>query len=229
VDLEQIRTGATILGGGAGIHNALAQRAARQRIGVEAAAEHRIAIKTELRKFLGASPANSHQEFIVLDAARSDEYPAPDEKMRLLSISPWFKTEGWRFYPGGLEVGSPQVQQVAIRRSKAEIVQKRGEPVLLGMRLPFGSIIALDPYDDAYGLPLLYCHFKCKRHLPYDSVEVYQQIQGGYEHREDVRFKNRATLRELRYLPARFKIELAQRRFDREIKDQQRQLESGSG
>jgi hypothetical protein len=229
MDPEQIKTGAAVAGAGATIYNALAQRAARQRLGVDAAAKHQIAIQSELKKFFGPGQADSQQELIVLDAARSGEYPAPDDKrFRLLTISPWFKSEGWRFYPGGLEVGSPQAQRIAIRRHKAEIVRNGGEYMLLGMRIPFRSIIALDPYDNAYGLPLLYCHFKSKRHLPYDSVEVYREVRsGGYEHVEDVRFKNRATLRELRDIPIRLKLELTQRRFDREIRAQQRQLENG--
>jgi hypothetical protein len=100
--------------------------------------------------------------------------------------------------------------------------------MLLGLRLPYRNIIKTDPYDDAFGLPLVYCHFTCKRHLPYESVEVYREIQGGFAHLEEVEFKNRLTLHEVAELPGRLRGELAQRRFEKDIAEQKRQLQEGS-
>jgi hypothetical protein len=224
MDLEQAKTGAEIVGTGATIYRVLAERAARQRMGTEAAVRHRVEIQSELRDLLGPASADNAQELIVLDAARARGYPEPDDKFRLRSISPWFKSEGWRFYPGGLEVGDTQYRRIKLKRGHAEIASKGGEYMLLGLRIPFENIIKPQPYDDAYGLPILYCHFTCKRHLPYETVEVYKEHQGGYQHLDGVRFKNRATLREAAALPELVKMHLAQRRFDREVDQHRREL-----
>jgi hypothetical protein len=227
VDLEQVKTGAEIASTGATIYRVLAERAARQRTGTEAAVRHRVEIQSELRELLGPAAADNSQELIVLDAARAREYPEPDEKFRLRSISPWFKSEGWCFYPGGLEVGDTQYRRIKLKGGCAEIVEKGGQYMLLGLRIPFENIIKPQSYDDAYGLPILYCHFTCKRHLPYETVEVYQERPGRYRHLDGVQFKNRATLREAAALPELVKMHLAQRRFDRDVEQRQRQLESG--
>ncbi len=213
------------------IYKTLMEMAARQRAGVESATKHRIKVKAALENMLGlAQLSSSTQELIILDAARADDYPAPDERgWRLRSISPWFKSEGWQFYSDGLEVGDTQVRQLLIKRGRAEIVHEGGEKGWLGMRIPFGNIIAHQDYDDAYGLPVLWCHFTHKRNLPYESVEVYRERSGGVsEHVEGVRFKNRLTLREVAAdVPARIKLRKAQRRFDRDVEAKKRQLEAG--
>jgi hypothetical protein len=218
MDSEQVKTGAEVVRTGIALWSFLAERAARQRATEKAEVEHRLEIKSELEARLGPGRADPTAELIVIDAARSDLYPDPDDAFRWGRISPWFKTEGWAFYGNGLEVGSNSAQRIKIKGSKARIVRRGGEYMVPVGRIPFANIIAADWSPDPFtGLPRIFCHFD-RHHTPYEAVvvetlETRQRVPG-------VELVDRIGLRSVGHLPGDFRLHMkmkrAQRRFERE-------------
>lgn len=218
MDSDQVKTGAEVVRTGVALWSFLAERAARQRTNEKAEVEHRLKAKAELEAQLGPAREDPAGELIIIDAARSDLYPHPDDALRWGRISPWFKTEGWAFYGNGLEVGSNSAQRVQIKGSKAKIVRKGGEYMVPVGRIPFASIIAADWDPDPFtGLPRIFCHFDHQR-TPYEAVLV--ETLGTRQRVPGVELVDRFGLRSLRHFPEDFKLHMKmkreQRRFDQE-------------
>ncbi|MEX2106274.1 MAG: hypothetical protein WD810_05190 [Solirubrobacterales bacterium] len=218
MDSEQVKTGAEVVRTGIALWSFLAERAARQRANEKAEVEHRLEIKSALEARLGPGRADPAAELIVVDAARSDLYPDPDDAFRWGRISPWFKTEGWAFYGNGLEVGSNSAQRIKIKGSKARIVRRGGEYMVPVGRIPFASIIAADWSPDSFtGLPRIFCHFDRHR-TPYEALVV-ETLETG-QRIPGVELVDRIGLRSVSHMPGdlrlHMKMKRVQRRFDRE-------------
>ena len=213
MDPDQVKTGAEVVRTGIALWSFLAERAARQRASEKAEVEHRLKVKAELEAQLGPACEDPVAELIIIDAARSDLYPDPDDALRWGKISPWFKTEGWAFYGNGLEVGSNSAQQIQIKGSKARIVRKGGEYMVPIGRIPFANIIAADWRPDSFtGLPRIFCHFD-HQGTPYEAVAV--ETLGTRQRVPGVELVDRLGLRSLRHLPGDFKLHMKMKREQR--------------
>jgi hypothetical protein len=218
MESDQVKIGGEVVRTGLALWSFLAERSVRQRESEKAAITHRLKIKAELEAHLGPEREDPAAELIVVDAARSNFYPDPDDALRWGRISPWFKTEGWAFYGNGLEVGSNSAQRIKIKGSKARIVRRGGEYMVPVGRIPFASIIAADWSPDSFtGLPRIFCHFDRHR-TPYEAVVV-ETLETG-QRIPGVELVDRIGPRSVSHMPGdlrlHMKMKRVQRRFDRE-------------
>jgi hypothetical protein len=229
VDPDTIRAGADLVRAGTAAYKVLVERAARQRANAEARVRHDAHIRTELEAYLGPKLRRDwHPELIVIDAARVDGYPEPDERFRFRTLSPWFKVEAEEVRAGGLEV-SLAWTTVKIRRGIArEAHGGGGEAVLLTGLIPFASIIEFD--ERGYGpdpYPTLFCHFD-QGYGVYSRMQLYRA--DGREPIEGVRM---ARHRSLRHLPGDLRLHRTvrreQRRFDEEVEAERVRLDEVDG
>jgi hypothetical protein len=223
VDPEAIRTGAEVVRAGAAVYNTLVERAARQRESRETRIRHREEIRKELEAHLGPQLREGwHHELIIIDAARPDLYPEPEEGFHFSKLSPWFKVEAQAVNPTNLEVGLSIASFKIGRRIARE--SRDGEALLVNGTIPLDSIIEIN--WAGFGpepFPTIYCHFDQKYGV-YDSHPLYRI--DSRELVEGVRLRRR---RPLWRLPSAFKLYLQiqreHRRFDREIEAERARLE----